>query len=94
MTEGSSYIAHLGDPNRPTKIAEVYSDIYDNEWTDALDFCNTKLGKEYSEDDKLNKNIYQIATVEISTTSVLKQRSSGYLENFLFPVILAVFDKG
>jgi hypothetical protein len=53
MTEGSPNIANLGDPNRPTKIAEVYSEIYDNEWTDALDFCNTKLGKEYSEDDAL-----------------------------------------
>jgi hypothetical protein len=53
MTEGSPNIANLGDPNRPTKIAEVYSEIYDNEWTDALDFCNTKLGKEYNEDDAL-----------------------------------------
>jgi hypothetical protein len=53
MTEGNPNIANLGDPNRPTKIAEVYSEIYDNEWTDALDFCNTKLGKEYNEDDAL-----------------------------------------
>jgi hypothetical protein len=53
MTEGNPNIAYLGDPNRPTKIAEVYSEIYDNEWTDALDCCNTKLGKEYNEDDAL-----------------------------------------
>lgn len=30
-------IADLSDPNRPTKLAEVYNEIYDNEWTDALD---------------------------------------------------------
>lgn len=53
MTEGNPNIANLGDPNRPTKIAEVYSEIYDNEWTDTLDCCLKKLGKEYSEDDAL-----------------------------------------
>lgn len=30
-------IVNLGDPNRPTKIAEQYSELYDNEWTDAYD---------------------------------------------------------
>lgn len=53
MTEGNPNIANLGDPYRPTKIAEIYSEIYDNEWTDTLDFCQKKLGKEYSEDDAL-----------------------------------------
>ena len=53
MTEGNPNIANLGDPNRPTKIAEVYSEIYDDEWTDTLDFCRKKFGKEYSEDDAL-----------------------------------------
>jgi hypothetical protein len=53
MTEGNPNIANLGDPNRPTKVAEIYSEIYENEWTDALDFCNKKLGKENSEDDVL-----------------------------------------
>ncbi|XP_052791657.1 uncharacterized protein LOC128225799 [Mya arenaria] len=30
-------IADLGDPRRPTKLAEVYNELYDNEWTDAFD---------------------------------------------------------
>ena len=53
MTEGNPNIANLGNPNRPTKIAEIHSEIYENEWTDALDFCLQKLGKEYREDDAL-----------------------------------------
>jgi hypothetical protein len=53
MTEGNPNIANLGDPNRPTKIAEIYSEIYDNEWTDALDFCQKNLSKEYREDEAL-----------------------------------------
>jgi hypothetical protein len=27
----------LSDPNRPTKLGEVYSELYDNQWTDAFE---------------------------------------------------------
>ena len=60
IPEGNPNIANLGDPNRPTKIAESYSEIYDNEWTDALDFCQKNLRKEYREDEaiqSLNKTL-------------------------------------
>lgn len=30
-------ITDLSDSNRPTKIAEKYNELYDNEWTDALE---------------------------------------------------------
>ncbi|KAH3833561.1 uncharacterized protein LOC127879079 isoform X2 [Dreissena polymorpha] len=30
-------ITDLSDPNRPTKIAERWSELYDNEWTDAFE---------------------------------------------------------
>jgi hypothetical protein len=30
-------IAYLSDPNRPTKIAERFSELYDNEWTEAFE---------------------------------------------------------
>ena len=53
MTEDIPNITNFGDPNKPTKIAEVYSEIYDNEWTDALIFCHQKLRKEYNEDEAL-----------------------------------------
>jgi len=31
-------IVDLSDKNRPTKLAEVFGEIYDNEWTDAFEF--------------------------------------------------------
>ncbi|XP_052811948.1 uncharacterized protein MCAP_0864-like [Mya arenaria] len=31
------HIAELSDESRPTKLAETYSEIYDNEWTDAYE---------------------------------------------------------
>ncbi|XP_045206821.2 uncharacterized protein LOC123559064 [Mercenaria mercenaria] len=44
LTEGNANIADLSDENRPTKLAEKYSELYDNEWTDAFDVL-TKDGK-------------------------------------------------
>ena len=30
-------ITNLNDRNRPTKLGELHSEIYDNEWTDAFE---------------------------------------------------------
>ena len=37
LTSDNPNIANLGDPNRPTKLGEVFSELYDNEWTDAYE---------------------------------------------------------
>ncbi|XP_052792335.1 uncharacterized protein LOC128226486 [Mya arenaria] len=37
LTDGNPNIADLSDHNRPTKLGEMYSELYDNEWTDAFD---------------------------------------------------------
>lgn len=37
LTENNPAIADLSDPNRPTKLGEMYSEMYDNEWTDAFE---------------------------------------------------------
>ncbi|KAJ8298191.1 hypothetical protein KUTeg_024722 [Tegillarca granosa] len=36
LIDGNSSIADLNDPNRPTKLAEMFTQLYDNEWTDAF----------------------------------------------------------
>lgn len=30
-------LANLGDKNRPSKISERFSELYDNNWTDAME---------------------------------------------------------
>ena len=30
-------VTDLSDPNRPTKLGEMISELYDNEWTDAFE---------------------------------------------------------
>ncbi|KAK3594525.1 hypothetical protein CHS0354_030873 [Potamilus streckersoni] len=37
MTHDNPNITDLSDQNRPTKISERYSELYDNQWTDAFE---------------------------------------------------------
>jgi hypothetical protein len=37
LTDGNANIADLSDEHRPTKLAEQFSQLYDNEWTDAFE---------------------------------------------------------
>ena len=36
MSHDNADIADLSDPYRPTKIAEMFSELYDNQWTDGF----------------------------------------------------------
>ncbi|XP_021356604.1 uncharacterized protein LOC110452421 isoform X2 [Mizuhopecten yessoensis] len=42
LTHNNPAITDLSDPNRPQKLAEKYGELYDNEWTDAIDKMNPK----------------------------------------------------
>ena len=37
-------IAHLSDKYRPTKLAEIYGEIYDREWRDAFERIEEREG--------------------------------------------------
>jgi hypothetical protein len=37
LTDNNTAITDLSDGNRPTKLGVLYSELYDNEWTDAYD---------------------------------------------------------
>ena len=36
LTDNNPNLADLSDMNRPTKLAEQFSELYDNEWTNAF----------------------------------------------------------
>ncbi|XP_069131557.1 uncharacterized protein [Argopecten irradians] len=46
LVRGNPAITDLSDTNRPTKVAEKYSELYDNEWTDALEELSEVIGIE------------------------------------------------
>ena len=37
LTDNNPSIADLSDPNRATKLAEQFSELYDTPWTDAFE---------------------------------------------------------
>lgn len=37
LTDNNPNIANLGDKNRPTNLADKFSELYSNEWTNALE---------------------------------------------------------
>ncbi|CAG2203697.1 unnamed protein product [Mytilus edulis] len=41
VDEGKSSHNRSRDPNRPMKIGEMYGELYDNEWTDAMEYTDT-----------------------------------------------------
>ncbi|XP_060566867.1 uncharacterized protein LOC132725704 [Ruditapes philippinarum] len=41
LTDGNANIADLSDENRPTKLSEKYSELYDNQWTDAFTYLSS-----------------------------------------------------
>jgi len=45
LTDNNPNIADLSDQHRPTKLAEMFSELYDNQWTDAY----TVLEEQYTD---------------------------------------------
>ena len=50
LTENNPSITNLSDPNRPMKVGEQYSELYDNEWTDLMDKLEAEKKKTDHED--------------------------------------------
>ncbi|KAL3878832.1 hypothetical protein ACJMK2_031160 [Sinanodonta woodiana] len=46
LRDGNPNITDLRDPNRPTKLAEQFSELYDNEWTDAFEELSSTVRSE------------------------------------------------
>ncbi|OWF54875.1 reticulocyte-binding protein 2 homolog a-like isoform X2 [Mizuhopecten yessoensis] len=44
LTEGNPSFTDLNDPNRPLKLAERYTELNDNEWTDAYEILTGDRG--------------------------------------------------
>lgn len=83
LVDDNPAIADLSDPNRPQKLGEFYSELYDNEWTDAFDAL-TNSGYDEKE---------TIVTLRFTLINVLEfcnSKSSNLLKkteeavNFLF----------
>lgn len=50
LRDGNPFITDLGDSNRPDKLAERFSELYDNEWSDVME----KMPVDESEEHKVS----------------------------------------
>ena len=57
IRQGNPNLADLSDPYRPTELGKIFSEIYDNEWSDAYEMIHN-----IDENSKI-KVLYDILTV-------------------------------
>lgn len=62
LRDNNPGIADLSDPNRPMKLAEKLSELYDNEWTNAMEIMEDK-GIEEEEGIQILLNILTVCNL-------------------------------
>ena len=72
LRAGNPNVADLSDPNRPTKIAEAFKELYDNEWTNA--FEEMQKNKNLKEPDMIQNllAVLQVGYTAFDKTKVNK----------------------
>lgn len=48
LRDNNPAISDLSDPNRPLKLIEKINELYDNEWTDAMEILETDTNEQMS----------------------------------------------
>ena len=89
MKDGNPYVTDLSDKNRPTKLAEVYTELYDNEWTDAFDAIsnsNIRQGEE-----QIVQQLYDILLVSETFCLAIRHCSTKYVRICALEKILATY---
>ena len=59
LTDGNPDITDLSDENRPGKLNERLSELYDNQYTAAQEILEANYGRSYS-GDKLTEKMAQL----------------------------------
>ena len=67
LTHDNPNIADLSDKNRPTKLAEAFSELYDNEWTDAY-FAFEDDPQNTTTEEDIVKNLRNVLLVSIKNS--------------------------
>eukprot|EP00105_Crassostrea_gigas_P046404 XP_019930552.1 PREDICTED: uncharacterized protein LOC105347472 isoform X1 [Crassostrea gigas] len=83
LTEGNPNIADLSDTHRPTRLGEMYSQLFDDEWSEAFEaFKDSTIAKEGDDDDELYPNILSILqTLVTEAFSFCREKSCEQLQD-------------
>lgn len=73
LTDNNPGIADLSDPNRPLNLGEKFSELYDNQWTDALEEMDSKFKNE-------KQTIQNLLEIVRDAYRLCVERSDAYFE--------------
>ncbi|KAL3878814.1 hypothetical protein ACJMK2_031142 [Sinanodonta woodiana] len=80
LRQGNQNIAVLSDPNRPTKLAERFSELYSNEYTDAFEFLQEQGHAE-------EHIVYDLLRIVRYVYNYCRQRTSDELTKRIYNVL-------
>ena len=70
LQDSNSGITNLSDENRPTKLAEKFSELYDNEWTEAYEEQEEDWNNEKETIQYLYKMLLVSSIISFDTTLI------------------------
>lgn len=85
LTYNNPNIADLSDRNRPQKLGEMFGELYDNEWTDAVDRLTDIM-----EEKKAIILLRDVLQYIYEKTKKASEDQYRNLQNALFQVILKI----
>ncbi|XP_060601829.1 golgin subfamily A member 6-like protein 7 [Ruditapes philippinarum] len=83
LVENNPAITDLSDSNRPTKLAEYFSELYDNEWTDAFEALKTAGYEEITAIETLRLTLENVLQFCAKKAELLLRKASDAV-NLLF----------
>ncbi|KAH3842744.1 uncharacterized protein LOC127876537 [Dreissena polymorpha] len=73
LTENNPQIADLSDTNRPTKLGEKHSELYDNQWTNAFEVLEETSNNE-------EKTIQDLLNLYLSVYTFCKEKARDQID--------------
>ncbi|KAL5011705.1 hypothetical protein ScPMuIL_010256 [Solemya velum] len=83
LTRGNTAVADLSDVNRPTKLAEKFSELYDNEWTSAFEEIQKSYGKKKISDKDVIEKLLAILLESYNFSKYLTEKQLEVVENVI-----------
>lgn len=83
LLDNNPAVADLSDPNRPTKLGEFYTELYDNEWTDACEALKAVGYQEETAIETLRLTLENVVQFCMNKAELVIKKSSDAV-NLLF----------
>ncbi|XP_011427077.3 uncharacterized protein [Magallana gigas] len=96
LTAGNPNIADLSDKHRPTKIGEFYSELYDNEWSEAFEVIKPLVYPNATEDpdtEYFEEVLRILKTILMAAYEFSAERTEKHLEDIKLTLLGTITDQ-